>query len=724
MSISIVMLTYNNYEKFMRSMNSMFYFITEPKIKEFIFLDNGSHEVELKKFLRSLEKQIEKVRVIFSDTNLGIAKGRKVLFDTAEGEYIASFDSDIVIVNPPLFLEVFYKALDIPDMMLVGGGGGDHPYFPSLERENIDNKESPENSGELLKVDEVAGWFHGFKSKILTKHGGQIEMDEQFSPFWSEDSDFCMQIKMLGGKCCIMGKGIVGHRWSSCDKKKTQVTLEEMWNKFQDKWYGKFGEDFKFEIEDKFYESNYPESKNLIRSREYYYKIGMIEGHFYSKETIRHLFNDVVFVNNKTIKFKNSSEEMTIHEFNNKYFTYDNIIDRNFFIVLSTLPKNIENLIILPVFDLEKGLNIIKNLISHQHINIAIVIDKEVPQDPFVNIFKKYSCNFAITTFPNMNFDLIPYIITAKELMKIYKIKNILNLSTERENSEYLLREIKSFIPGYYLEHQLKKIDNLNMSFIDQLLTMDQNMMWNKDCVYYESTEYLTKLFDSFPVMDTLIKSLKIPKKYINYISPRCSPKHSLERLLGYIKPKIFSQKKTLYLVVANIKDQESLEKLKNNISFYKKGEILILNKGILRNINLKYLNCEYYFNIDENSPIENIWLSGLSQVDLSAYSNVVFSDDSFELVDNIDNFLERSLYKNNCFCRKENKYDLSLFSLVIEIIPHFSEKLKQKEDIEKYLKEVHTRISWIAKIEENDEETILTYEKPGYDDGEDFPMI
>ena len=25
---------------------------------------------------------------------------------------------------------------------------------------------------------------------------------------------------------------------------------------------------------------------------------------------------------------------------------------------------------------------------------------------------------------------------------------------------------------------------------------------------------------------------------------------------------------------------------------------------------------------------------------------------------------------------------------------------------------------------EENEEETILTYEKPGYDDGEDFPMI
>ena len=284
------MLTYNNYEKVLRSMTSMFYFITEPKIKEFIILDNGSYQHELKVFLRRLEEQVSKFRVIWSDKNLGIAKGRKVLFDVAEGEYIASFDSDIIIVNPPLFLDVFYRSLEIPDMMLVGGGGGDHTFFPSLERENIDNKPTPETHQELKLVEEVAGWFHGFKSKILTKNGGKIEMDEQFSPFWAEDSDFCMQIRMIGGKCCIMGKGVVAHQWSSCDKKKTQITLEDMWNKFQDKWYGVFGKDFIMDIDETFYEQNYPQSKTMIRRREFYYKIGMIEGHFYSRDPIKLFF--------------------------------------------------------------------------------------------------------------------------------------------------------------------------------------------------------------------------------------------------------------------------------------------------------------------------------------------------------------------------------------------------------------------------------------------------
>ena len=84
---------------------------------------------------------------------------------------------------------IFYKTLDIENMMLVGGGGGDHPFFPSMERENIINHESPKNPEELKIVDEVAGWFHGFKTSILKKKGGFLEMDEQFSPFWAEDSD-------------------------------------------------------------------------------------------------------------------------------------------------------------------------------------------------------------------------------------------------------------------------------------------------------------------------------------------------------------------------------------------------------------------------------------------------------------------------------------------------------------------------------------------------------
>ena len=258
-SISVVMLTYNNYEKFSRCMSSMGHFIHDRRVKEFIVLDNGSYQPELKEIIRTLDYQVRKFRVIFSDTNLGIAKGRKYLFDIADGDYIVSFDSDIVMLNPRGFIEVLYKALSIENMTLVGGGGGDHPFFPSMEREDIINHDSPEKPDQLRPVDEVAGWFHGFKKENLAKHGGFLEMDEQFTPFWGEDSDFCLQIRVNGGKCCIMGKGLVAHQWSSCDKKDTQSTLEDMWIKFQKKWYPQFGGVLDFHVDENFYEENYPD---------------------------------------------------------------------------------------------------------------------------------------------------------------------------------------------------------------------------------------------------------------------------------------------------------------------------------------------------------------------------------------------------------------------------------------------------------------------------------
>ena len=718
------MLTYNNYEKVLRSMTSMFYFITEPRIKEFIILDNGSYQHELKVFLRRLEEQVSKFRVIWSDKNLGIAKGRKVLFDVAEGEYIASFDSDIVIINPPLFLEIFYRSLEIPDMMLVGGGGGDHTYFPSLERENIDNKPTPETHQELKVVEEVAGWFHGFKSKILTKNGGKIEMDEQFSPFWAEDSDFCMQIRVSGGKCCIMGKGAVGHQWSSCDKKKTQDTLEDMWNKFQDKWYGIFGKDFIMDIDEKFYEENYPKSKIMKRRREFYYKVGMIEGHFYSKEPIKLFFNNIEFISNTEMKLKDNKQIMSIQEFNNKVFTYDNIIRNNFTIIGGNLPKKMDTLIVLTVFNTSECLKILKTLVSIQYINVVVCLSTYTKHSDIEEFLKRYNCKYLITKFPNLNFDLIPYIINVKELSKKYTFSKVLNLSTERDNSEYLIKPLENFKEGYYLEKQLEKLDKFNMSFIDQVLTLDQNMMWNKDCIYYESFEFLDKLFNSFPLMDTLIKCLKIPKKYNNYVSPRCSPKHSLERLIGYLKPKILRDYKTYYTVICELNNEEDLQNLQKNLLHYTKGQICILNKGEFNKINLKQLNCDYYFAVNKELENKQLWSESIKNINIQEYTNFVFCDSTFKIVDSVENFFDRAIFKNIAFIQDEKEIKDCLFSIVFENLTHFVNSINEKEyNFSNILKSMNTKVIWNTKEEEKEEEIIIEYFKNNYDDGEDIPI-
>ena len=721
------MLTYNNYEKFERCIRSMFYFVTERRVKEFIILDNGSYQPELKDFLQILDSQIEKFRVIYSETNLGIAKGRKLLFDVAEGDYIMSFDSDIVIVNPPAFLEIFYKTLSIDKMMLVGGGGGDHPYFPSMEREDIDNKESSENPVEIKIVDEVAGWFHGFKSSILTKNGGHIEMDEQFSPFWAEDSDFCVQIKLVGGKCAILGKGLLGHSWSSCSKKETQVTLEPMWEKFLNKWYTKFGKKFKFEVDEEFYKENYPECVAAKRPREYFLKIGIMKGHVYSRGCLESIYKEAKFKDNKNLTYEKKNYK--IQDFVKKYMNLESIMEKNMVKVNSNMEKNFDDLIILVVNDVNKGLSIVSQLVKMQKINICICINKEINYYNITNFLEKYNVNYCLYSFKTYDFDLIPFIACYKKLSKLYNFKRVLNLSTYRNQDFFIKNRIKELISGSVLKENALDIDNFNITILGNLINLDRQMKWNKECVFIEDKNYYDSLFSSYPFNKILEKCLYITHSYDNHVTPRCSPHHSLERIFGFMKSKL-NNRKSIAIFTVKLNNKEDLIKLQNNIKYFRNTEILIFNSGEMKHISSKDLNYDYYYLVDEDIELYNLWKNVFNIIDLKDYNNIIFTNDSYKLESDIDEFLQISKYKNLCFIREETSYNLDLFSLSVDTIGIFIEKCEkvEKDLMDKIKTEIFKFLNfscvWICEKNETEEEIILSYKKSGEDNGEDFPMV
>ena len=119
------------------------------------------------------------------------------------------------------------------------------------------------------------------------------------------------------------------------------------------------------------------------------------------------------------------------------------------------------------------------------------------------------------------------------------------------------------------------------------------------------------KLKDIKLKLKEFLNKVRIPKYYILPISPRCSPKHSLERLIGYIKPKI-RKRNTYYTVICDINDEEDLRKVSNNISHFVEGDICILNKGSMKRISHKQLAYDYYY------PIEN---NDISEKDLMSFS-------------------------------------------------------------------------------------------------------
>ena len=720
------MLTYNNFEKFDRCMRSMFYFLTDRRIKEFIILDNGSYQPELKNYLQILDSQIKKFRVVYSEKNLGIGKGRKLLFDLAEGDYIISLDSDVVIVNPPAFLEVFYRTLELDKMMLVGGGGGNHPYFPSMERENIDNKESSENPAEIKVVDEVAGWFTGFKSSILKKNGGPIEMDEQFSPFWAEDSDFCVQIKLAGGKCCIMGKGLIGHKWSSCGKTQTQNSLENMWVKFLNKWYPKFGNKFVFKMDEEFYRENYPDSKKIRSPREYYLKIGIMKGDIYSKDVITTIYKDAKFINNKSLTYE--GKDYTLDNFNKKYMNFQNIVKKNFVKINSNMVDNFDDLIILIINDETKGLKILSSLISIQKINICICITKKLNYYSIINFLQKFKVNYSFYSFGTYDFDLIPFVTCYSEMRKLYNFKRVLNLSTYRNQDFFIKTPINKIQSGGILKEDMKEIDHFNITIIGNLINLNKSMKWNKECVYLEDKEYYDLLFSTYPFQEIFEKCLFITQNYDNYVTPRCSPYHSLERIFGFMKTKI-NNKKTLAIFVVKIDNSEELEKIKNNIKYFKNIEILIFNSGEKKHISSKELGYDFYYPVNEDLTPFILWKNGLGIIEFDNYNNIIFTNDNYYIESNIDEFLIRSRYKNLCFMKEENKFNTDLFNLTFDSIGTFIGKCNEveKDLTEKLptsiLKEMSCTWLWDSEKTETDEEIIIEYNKHGKDEGEDFPL-
>ena len=167
------------------------------------------------------------------------------------------------------------------------------------------------------------------------------------------------------------------------------------------------------------------------------------------------------------------------------------------------------------------------------------------------------------------------------------------------------------------------------------------------------------------------------------------------------------------------------MDKISVNISYLLDGEVCVINTGDMKKISHKLLDYDYYFLADKDQDIKTLMLFSLSNIKLEDYTNFVFLNDSFEIVDTINDFLERAVYKNISFCKKNKEYDTSLFSLNLDSIMDFGNSIKEENfDLQDYLKKINTVSVWDSSLEENEDETILTYYKQGLDDGRDYPLI
>lgn len=188
-TVSFIFLTHNRPEKTINYINTYINALNRPDVKEIIIYDNGSTNQELLGYLNYINK-IDGVKVIFGPENIGVAGGRDVLFKHVTGDVVFSVDSDSKLIDQT-FIDDAKEILNDKNIWVCGTVGA---FFKGwVHGTHVDVNDDSNYEGE---VDTLAGCCQIFRKKILE----HIWVDLDFAPFWYEDTDFCFQAKVLGGK--------------------------------------------------------------------------------------------------------------------------------------------------------------------------------------------------------------------------------------------------------------------------------------------------------------------------------------------------------------------------------------------------------------------------------------------------------------------------------------------------------------------------------------------
>jgi mannosyltransferase OCH1-like enzyme len=227
--ISIVFLTYHRFEKTKKCLNSFLQIIDHEDLQEIIILDNNSN-TELTDYLNIYQENNDKIKLIFSNENLGVCLGRIVLFKEAKGDIIISLDSDTILLDREFINKVKFHLYDESNG-IVGIAGS---YIKSWEfGTQIDIDENDENE---YIVDHISGCCQAFR-KDLFNFG--FELDLNYGKFWVEDTDLSMQSLYLNkNNYRINPKKFIEHHWGGSGKDFKDL-FEKNWNYLANKWKNK-----------------------------------------------------------------------------------------------------------------------------------------------------------------------------------------------------------------------------------------------------------------------------------------------------------------------------------------------------------------------------------------------------------------------------------------------------------------------------------------------------
>ncbi len=164
-------------------------------------LDNASRDPLVFRAIRNFQEgDVRRVFLTKSALNLGVAGGRQVLLNMAQGDAAVFLDSDVIFPRNDSWLMRIERALQDSGVGVVGVDG--IKVLPGWKDFS--------HSDKVGDYDAVSGFCQGFRLD-LRRQG--VRLNTAYNPFWCEDLDFCFQARQLGYR--ILGLGNIGivHDW-------------------------------------------------------------------------------------------------------------------------------------------------------------------------------------------------------------------------------------------------------------------------------------------------------------------------------------------------------------------------------------------------------------------------------------------------------------------------------------------------------------------------------
>ena len=210
--VAIITSTFNQKKLLEISLSSVLKKTNYKNYKIFVIDDSGKGEIGKK-----IKKNFKKVDVIINKENKGFSKsnnlGIKRASKICNPDYFLLLNDDIEIIDK----NWLKKMVKVGESYNKIGILGCKIVYPNGNLQNIGGyirnwdiaKELNANKKKVFEVDHVMGAFMLIKKEVIKKSGF---LDENYSPYLLEDTDYCINAKKAGFKIVSVPNVIIIHK--------------------------------------------------------------------------------------------------------------------------------------------------------------------------------------------------------------------------------------------------------------------------------------------------------------------------------------------------------------------------------------------------------------------------------------------------------------------------------------------------------------------------------